>query len=112
MLLFSVFIAEIAYFGHQYSTQADIYTSSRRNDGFKELVTYVNKNKSQYDAIYLPAEGNTALYYLFFTKNFSSELIEKFGFDAHIDNVDNVHFIKETCPGSTLDTRKFNKKIF
>jgi len=51
-----------------------------------------------YDRIVLPAEGNTALYYLFYTKDFGAEYAQKFGFDAHIARVGNVQFIQKSCP--------------
>lgn len=110
-IIFLVLSAEAIYFWHQYATQADIYTSMRRNDGFKELVVYVQDKKDQYDEIILPAEGNTALYYLFFSKDFSIEYSTQFQTDAHIDRVGNIRFIKATCPTEVLSEADRKKNI-
>lgn len=101
-LIFILLTAEVIYFWHQYTTQADIYTSMRRNDGFKELISFVRENKDMYEEVFLPAEGNTALYYLFFTQDFSSAYSHLFQTDAHIDKVENIRFIKATCPTEVL----------
>ncbi|CAN5140607.1 hypothetical protein BH09PAT2_BH09PAT2_09060 [soil metagenome] len=102
---------EVIYFWHQYTTQADIYNSLRRNDGFKKLAEYAHDKSTQYDEVILPAEGNTALYYLFFTKDFSSNYSSQFQADAHIDRVGNVRFIKATCPTEVLSEADRKKNI-
>ncbi len=104
-------VGEVIYFWHQYRTQADIYTSMRRNDGFKELVLYAQANKNQYDEVFLPAEGNTALYYLFFTHDFSADYSAQFQTDAHIDRIGNIRFIKATCPTEVLSEADKKKNI-
>ncbi len=106
-----VLAGEVIYFWHQYTTQADIYTSMRRNDGFKELVLYTQSNATEYDKVYLPAEGNTALFYLFFSKDFSPEYATRFMTDAHIDTVGNIRFIRATCPTEVLSEADRKEKI-
>ena len=101
-LVVVVLTGEVIYFWHQYTTQADIYTGMRRNDGFKELVVYAHAKSMEYEEVDLPAEGNTALYYLFFTKDFSPSHSSQFQTDAHIDRVGNIRFIKATCPSEVL----------
>lgn len=110
-LVFVFLFCEVSYFWHQYTTQADIYTSMRRNDGFKELVQYVVQHKNEYDEVLLPAEGNTALYYLFFTKDFSPTYAKKFTKDAHIDAVSNIRFILSSCPSEKVTAEDLGKKI-
>ena len=89
--------AEIIYFWHQYSVQSDIYLGSRRNDGQREVVQYLIDNHDKYDAAYVPAYGNLALYYLFFSKDFDKKYINNFYNDALIDKIGNVKFEKEVC---------------
>ena len=93
-----VFIYEGLYFWHQYATQFDKFNSIRRNDGYKELAQYLIKNHTNFSKIYVPSEGNTALYYLFANKNFDPKLANNFLKDAKITNLDNINFSDFTCP--------------
>ncbi|MDA1317385.1 MAG: glycosyltransferase family 39 protein [bacterium] len=93
-----VLLGEFIYFWHQYSVQSDKFTAMRRNDAHRELMNYLQENSASYEHIYLPAEGATSLYYLFFTKNFSKDLAGKFHKDAYIKSIDNITFIESSCP--------------
>lgn len=104
-------LVEFGYFWHQYSVQADVYTGIRRNDAFKELALYTAQHKDEYDLVYLPAEGNTALYYLYFTQDFNPKYASQFKTDARIDKVGNVQFLDATCPTEKLWANDFDKKI-
>jgi hypothetical protein len=97
-----VLFAEFAYFWHQYSVQADVYNAIRRNDGFRELAQYIHANRNNYDEIYVPSEGNTGLYYLFFSNNFDSENMKEFKDDARINKVGNIHFLDVSCPSTEV----------
>src|SRR5690606_21506538 len=109
--IIGILCIETIYFWHQYTTQADIYTAIRRNDGFKKLVMFAERQSAQFEEIILPAEGNTALYYLFFTKDFSTEYSSQFQNDAHIDKVGNIRFIKATCPTEVLSEADRKRNI-
>ena len=65
----------------------------------------------EYDKVYLPSEGNTALFYLFFSQDFSPEYSSRFMTDAHIDTVGNIRFIQATCPTEVLSEADRKEKI-
>ncbi|HRN69585.1 MAG TPA: hypothetical protein PLS49_00215 [Candidatus Woesebacteria bacterium] len=105
-----ILLAECIYFWHQYSVQGEVFNAIRRNDAHRELVQYVQKKKQQYQHIFLPAEGNIALYYLFFNKDFNPNYATQFKTDARIDSIDNISFIDTSCP-STINNLNFDNSL-
>lgn len=93
---------ELVYFWHMYAGHSPSFQSSLRNDGDRELVTYVRDNRTLYDAVYMPAFERLPLYYLFYTGNFSDSFMGKFALDLRLTDVDNVHFVNDWCPTKIL----------
>jgi len=89
---------ESIFFFHNYFQHANLIESPYRNDGNKEVVQYILKNREKYDKVlvtnqesWLPAN------YLFFSNNYSSKFIGKFKTDFRIDTIDNVYFLNQKC---------------
>lgn len=106
-----ILIGEAIIFHHQYVFQSDLYSSIARNDGQKQVVDYVAKNRHLYDKVYLPMEGSFPLYYLFYTNNFNKNLAGSIKFDTEIDHIDNVYFIRGYCKKRFLNPNQFEKII-
>ncbi len=96
-------LGEFLYFWHQYSVQSDIYTAIRRNDAQRQVVEYIEANKSKYDKVYLPSEGTMSLYVLFYSQNFDPELAGKFKHDVKLDSVGKYQFVESSCPAQDLE---------
>lgn len=91
-------LLEFVYFWHQYSVQSDLTTAIRRNDGYKQMIEYVNEHEQEYDEIFIPAEGTSAIYYLFYLNDFDQSHAGKFGRDAKIKSLGKIQFVESICP--------------
>lgn len=98
VLALVIFLYEGVYFSHQYIQHSALFQSLARNDGQKELVLYVLKNRSKYSNIIMPVQATMPLYYLFYKKDFSRKYAGTFGFNVRIDKVDNITFVDNGCP--------------
>jgi 4-amino-4-deoxy-L-arabinose transferase-like glycosyltransferase len=98
ILIVLLLTAETVYFWHQYSVHSPSYKSVLRNDGSKQLAAFLGAHSQDYENITVPASDETALYYLFYTRNFS--LIPEGTFPEKIYTADigNIHFVKSDCP--------------
>jgi len=97
IILIPVMLLEIFLFSHQYINHFDLFTSINRNDGQKNLVEYLLKNKNKYNHIYLPVSGTMPLYYLFYKQDFNIKYSKEFALDARIKNIDNLYFVDNIC---------------
>lgn len=111
-IMILILCIEMAIFQHTYAVQSDLYTSVARNDGQREVVEYVSRNKHRYDRIYLPSEGNFPLYYLFYSNNLDKSLSTKIKLDIKINNIDNVYFVKTMCDSQLWKTKHVDKVAF
>ncbi|PIZ64911.1 hypothetical protein CO051_04320 [Candidatus Roizmanbacteria bacterium CG_4_9_14_0_2_um_filter_39_13] len=96
--LFSIIFTEFLFFWHQYSVQSDVFTSLHRNDGYREMIKYVIQVQGEYDQVIIPAQGTTAIYYLFYSQIFDAAYAGKFQKDVRIDSIGKVQFVNESCP--------------
>lgn len=94
-------MAEMGVFLHNYIVHTDSYTSLYRNDGERELITYL-KTQTRTKKIYLPTYGTMSMYYLFYNADFSPKYAGKFKNDVKIDSVKNVVFIDTECPSEKV----------
>jgi len=104
IVFFLLMGVEFCYFWHDYTAHTDSFTSIYRNDGQRELIGYLQNEKTA--KIYLPTYGTMSMYYTFYTNNFSANLVGKFKNDVRIDSIDNVEFIDKDCPSE--DKISFN----
>lgn len=95
-----VLFFEFGYFWHQYRVQADVYTALQRNDGQKQLVTYLNNRFDSSSSIILPSEGTMSLYVAGFSELFDSELAGAFQHDVKIPSIRNFTFADTSCPAN------------
>lgn len=106
---------ESVFFFHNYFQHANLTESIYRNDGNKEAMIYVINNKNKYNKVFvtnqelwLPAN------YLFFSNNYSKELIGKVKMNFRTEQIDNVYFPDIRCPDSIalkLFLKKSNDKF-
>ncbi len=91
---------EVAMFWHNYTTHTDSFTSMYRNDGEKELITYLKDKKN--GTVYLPTYGTMSMYYLFYMNDFSKSYAGTFKNDVKVGNIKNVVFIDSECPSQNV----------
>lgn len=103
-------ILEFIYFWNQYAWQSNSFQSTLRNDGDKEVAIYMREERTKYDRVYAPVYERLPFYYLFYTKNFSRELIGKFHDELQLDAVDNISFMKAWCPTRLSEVQKALRK--
>lgn len=98
---------EFFYFLHQYTTHSPGNRSSTRNDGTKELVSFVEKNKDRYTKIVIPKYDNIPLYFRFYTKNFTP--IKPYELNPKVTSyLGNIMFVDTWCPSEKKEF--LNKK--
>lgn len=91
---------EMALFWHNYTVHTDSFTSMYRNDGQKELISYL-KNYNE-KTVYLPTYGTMSMYYLFYTNDFSPLYAGTFKHDVKADRIKNVRFLDTDCPSEVM----------
>jgi len=88
---------EFIFFWHQYSIHQKSYKPVFRNQGQKELINYVLKNRSGYTTIYMPLEGDLPLYYLFFAQKMDKIEKGKIQKKIKVEFMDNIQFVDNSC---------------
>jgi 4-amino-4-deoxy-L-arabinose transferase-like glycosyltransferase len=101
---------EFIYFSHQYVKHSDSYNDLYRNGPHKKVALYAIENEKKYDEIILPVEAGMPLYYLFFKKDFSPELVGKFRLDIRIDKTNNIRYIDNSCPTTIVQYEELKNK--
>jgi 4-amino-4-deoxy-L-arabinose transferase-like glycosyltransferase len=98
---------EFIFFWHQYSVHQQSYKPVFRNQGEKELILYVMKNRDKFKTIYMPLEGDLPLYYLFYTQRLDK--LEKGTIQKRfkVKAIDNIKFVDVTC----ITDRIVHKKL-
>ncbi len=107
----AVLIYEGVVFTHQYGQHAALFQSLARNDGQKELVQYVLKERTKYKQVIMPVQATMPLYYLFFKNDFSNKYAGAFGFNVRIDKIDNVEFVDNGCPTELFTLKPVPKDV-
>jgi 4-amino-4-deoxy-L-arabinose transferase-like glycosyltransferase len=97
-----VFILETVYFFHQYIVLAPAAQSPTRYDSRTLLAKQLITQREKYTNIVVPREI-FSIYYLYYTKNFDSNLAGKFQKNLIIPEVDNLNFIDNDCPTQEKD---------
>lgn len=111
-LIYIVILVESMYFLHQYITHSPSYKSVLRNDGSKEVATFLIENKNNYDTIIVNNAYEMPLYYLFYKRDFTKLSKGSVGDHNRIQKLDNLTFTNESCPSKDLKLDKYkNKKI-
>ncbi len=94
-----VLLLEAVYVNHQYTNQTAPFKSYLRDDGLVEAAFAIQAEKKNYDELYITTHEDLAIYYLFFTKNFSSDFIGRFKKEQlRVETVENIHFVNDQCP--------------
>ncbi|HUD19590.1 MAG TPA: glycosyltransferase family 39 protein [Patescibacteria group bacterium] len=100
-ILISCVALESIYFWNQYYAHSDKTDSVFRNDGDREAVTLMKQKVGQYTRIVAPVYDRFPLYYAFYTKNFSANIIGKFRDDMRLDQLGTISFVESECPTKT-----------
>lgn len=100
-LIVALFL-EFGIYIHHYIVHTDSHTSLYRNDGQRELISYLMQQPDS-KKIYLPTYGTMSMYYLFYTSDFSPEHSTKFKHDVKIDTINNVVFMDTECPSEKVN---------
>lgn len=103
-IFLSMVIFEVMFFMHNYFTHTDSHTSLYRNDGQRELISYL-KQQSNTEKIYLPTYGTMSMYYLFYNSDFSKQYSSLFKHDVKIPVVKNIVFIDVDCPSEVVSLK-------
>ncbi len=96
----TIICAESIFFWHNYTVHTDSFTSMYRNDGQKELITYLKRYTK--NSVYLPTYGTMSMYQLFYTKDFSPRYAGTFLNDVKVKRVRNIFFIDSECPSQNM----------
>lgn len=102
---------EFIYFWNQYAWQSNHFQSTLRNDGDREIVLYIKEERTKYDRVFAPVYERLPFYYLFYTQNFTLELIGKFHDELQLDAVDNISFVRAWCPTRLSEVQQASKNI-
>lgn len=95
--------AELIFFYHHYLQHTNAYAGLYRNEGYRELVEYIEANKDTYDEFYISNTSRWfALYYLYYTENYDPALAGKFGSDFRIEQIGDIHFMPQNCPSEEI----------
>jgi 4-amino-4-deoxy-L-arabinose transferase-like glycosyltransferase len=92
-----LFLLEFIYFWHQYSVHAKTFEPVFRNEGNKEAITYVSRNKNKYRYIYMPTASDFPIYYLFYSNNF--ELLRPGTINKMVSGgkLNGINFVDNLC---------------
>ncbi len=101
---------EFIYFWNQYE-QSNTLQSVLRNDGDKEIAVYMRNEHTKYAQVFAPIYERLPLYYLFYSKNFSADLMGKFKEELRIDRIDNISFVGAWCPSTQSQVQQAGKNI-
>lgn len=103
---------EFIYFFQQYAIHGDQQDSVLRNVGDREMQTFVNKHKHEYNAVYMSVYDRNPIYYLFYANEFSKDFIGRFGAEMRFKgNIDNIKFADSYCPSTTINLKTIHGKI-
>lgn len=109
ILLFGEFV----FFTHNYFQHISYYTTHHRNPGNKQVVEFINKNYTKYDAFYITNEELwLPTYYLYFSDIFDPSLAGKFQKNFRMTNIGKVFFKEDSCaPLTTINQSLFKNKL-
>jgi 4-amino-4-deoxy-L-arabinose transferase-like glycosyltransferase len=96
----AILFLEMVFFWHNYTVHTDAFTSMYRNDGQKELISYLRKYDSK--TVYLPTYGTMSMYYLFYNNDFSASYAGTFKNDVKVDRLKNIRFVDTDCPSQKM----------
>ena len=100
VLLVVAIVGEMTIYMHNYVVHTDSFTSLYRNDGQRELISYLKTHPA--NTVYLPTYGTMSMYYLFYTADFSPSYAGQFHHDVKIDRIKNVVFMDTECPSEKV----------
>jgi hypothetical protein len=112
-ILIVLIALEFLLFSHNYFQHTNMLTGIHRNDGTKQLVEYVNKNKDKYQEIQITNEERWfALYYLYYNNNFDPKYTGKFSkHDFRIDKIGKLNLIDTPCVTRQILEDSFKKGL-
>ncbi len=93
----SFLILEFIKFSHNYFVHVSAYSSLHRSEGNKYAAIYLVKNRGKYDQVHFFITGWFPVYYLYFSGNYSPNLIGKLK-NLYTPQLDNIKFIPKNCP--------------
>ncbi len=96
-LLFFLLTAEFVKFSHNYFVHVSSYSSLHRSEANKYAAIYLVENRRKYKDVYFFITGWFPVYYLYFSSNYSPEIIGKLK-RMYTPKLDNINFIAKNCP--------------
>jgi len=88
---------ELIYFMHNFINHVDYIQFIGNNEGAREAFLTIAKNKNNYSKIFTPGTNYLTLYYLYYQKNFSKDLVGKFKQKYYLSKIDNIYFFDDDC---------------
>lgn len=103
----TIFLAfNFIYFTHQYFVHAKIHRTWYRNNGFREMITTINKSDNKYDKILITkAVGGIYPLVLFYTKFDPREYQKALTKDKDYTGFGKFFFVPQNCPSIEKDNR-------
>ena len=100
---FVLLATEFIYFGHQYFVHQKGYRGFFRDQGTREIVTYMLNHQNEYDLVLAQYGPNFPFYYLFYGDIFDKNI--KFDIANLSENFQykNVLFTRDGCPSHRAD---------
>ncbi len=97
ILVYPVVLIELIYFMHNFITHVDYIQFIGNNEGAKEAFQEIYRLKNNYKKVFAPGTHYYPLYYLYFQKKISSDLIGKFRQSYYLPQIDNIYFSEKDC---------------
>ena len=110
LVLGMVILGEFVYFTHNYFQHVSKYTTIARSDGNQQAAFYLKNEHTKYNKVYMFASGWFPIYYLYFSGNYSSDLIGKIQRGMRIDQFENIVFVNKDCQYSNNTFDDFIEK--
>src|SRR6185369_1737155 len=111
LVLCVIVFVNMVYFFHMYFVHSPTHISFLRNDGNKELFTYLQQHDSNYDAVYVPTYGDLPMYYSFFAQRKENLLsVTREQYEKNM-TIGKYHFVTVDCPADMMPNEERKKKI-
>lgn len=105
-LVYAFLMVEVVFFMHNYVAHIDLLQFIATNEGAKEAVLYIKKERHNYKNIYITGSNYMAIYYLYYAEDVSRELAGKFKTKLILENYKNLHFYDTDCAIDKISENK------
>lgn len=96
-LIYPFIFFELIYFMHNFINHVDYIQFIGNNEGAREAFNLITEKKNNYSKIFSPGTHYLTLYYLYYQKKFSKDLVGKFKQSYYISQIDNIYFFDQDC---------------